>query len=87
MRPCSRRKQYVEVLATHYIDGTVRPRTIILADGPVYEIDEVKSVNRAKTQRTGEIALRYTVKIKNQETYLYDDSGRWFVEMKEASGR
>jgi hypothetical protein len=87
MRPCSKRKQYVEVLATHHIDGTVRPRTIILADGPMYEIDEVKSVNRAKTQRTGEVALRYTIKIKNQETYLYDDSGRWFVEMKESSRR
>jgi hypothetical protein len=47
----------------------------------------VKSVNQAKTQRTGEVALRYTIKIKDQETYLYDDSGRWFVEMKEASGR
>lgn len=84
---CSRRKQYVEVLATHYIDGTVRPRTIIMASGPTYEIDDGKTVCRAKTQRTGEVAIRYTIKIQGKETFLYNDDGRWFVEMKEAGGR
>lgn len=83
---CSRRKQYVEVLATHYIDGTVRPRTISMADGPTYEIDDVKTVCRAKTKRTGEVATRYTIQIKGKETFLYNDSGRWFVEMKESGG-
>ena len=78
-----KRKQYVEVLATHHIDGSIRPRTIILADGPIFDIDEVKHVTRAKTKMTGEVALRYTVKIKNQETYLFQDDDRWFVEMKE----
>lgn len=86
MNSCSKRKQYVEVLATHYIDGTVRPRTIIMASGPVFDIDEVKSVCRAKTQRTGEVALRYTIKIGNHETFLFCDDGRWFVEMKEPGG-
>lgn len=82
----SKRKQYVEVLATHYIDGTVRPRTIIMASGPVFEIDEVKHVTRAKTQRTGEVATRYTIKIGKNETFLFCDDGRWFVEMKEPAG-
>lgn len=86
MAACSRRKQYVEVLATHYIDGTVRPRTIIMASGPVFEIDEVRNVTRAKTRRTGETALRYTVRIGKKETFLFCDDGRWFVEMKEPVG-
>ena len=86
MGSCSKRKQYVEVLATHYIDGTVRPRTIIMASGPVFEIDEVKNVTRAKTQRTGEVATRYTIKIGKNETFLFCDDGRWFVEMKEPVG-
>lgn len=30
-----RRKQYVEVVATHYIDGGVRPQKIVLATGQV----------------------------------------------------
>ena len=81
----SRRKQYVEVLATHYIDGTVRPRTIIFADGSTFEIEDVKGAVRAKTARAGEVALRYHVVIHGKETYLYCDSGRYFVEMKEAA--
>ena len=36
----ARRKQYVEVVATHYIDGSVRPQKIVLATGPVYEIED-----------------------------------------------
>ncbi len=79
----SRRKQYVEVLATHYIDGAVRPRTIIFADGRTFDIEDVKSSVRAKTGRAGEIALRYTITVQGTETYLYCDSGRYFVEMKE----
>lgn len=79
----SRRKQYVEVLATHYIDGGVRPRTIIFADGKTFEIEDVKGSVRAKTERAGETALRYRIVVRGKETYLYCDSGRYFVEMKE----
>lgn len=85
-RQFTRRKQYVEVLATHYIDGSVRPRTIIMAEGPTFSIDEVKNVVRAKTLRSGEVALRYTIKIGKRETFLFCDDGRWFVEMKEPVG-
>ena len=35
MKDFVRRKQYVEVIATHYIDGSVRPQIIVLATGPV----------------------------------------------------
>ncbi len=77
-----RRKQYVEVLATHRVDGTVRPRTIVLSGGPSYEIEEVRSVCRARTHSSREVALRYTVRVNGQETFLFDDDGRWFVEMK-----
>ena len=83
MPACSRRKQYVEVLATHFIDGTVQPRTIILADGTAYEIDRVQDAGKAKSLRTGEISMRYRVRIGNHETYLYEDSGRWYVEYKD----
>jgi len=85
MHTSSRRKQYVEVLATHYIDGGVRPRTIIFADGKTFEIEEVKGSVRAKTGRAGEIVLRYHIVIRGKETYLYCDCGRYFVEMREDS--
>ncbi len=85
MLSSSRRKQYVEVLATHYIDGSVRPRTIIFADGQTFEIEDVRGAVRARTGRPGETALRYRVVIRGKETCLYYDSGRYFVEMKEDS--
>ena len=32
---------------------------------------------------TGEPARRFVVKIRGKEPFLYEASGRWFVEMKE----
>ena len=77
-----RRKQYVEVVATHYIDGGVRPQKIVLATGQVYDVEDSRETSRGKAATTGEVARRYLVKIKGKETCLYEASGRWFVEMK-----
>lgn len=76
------RKQYVEVVATHYIDDSVRPQKIVLATGPVFEIEDSREAVRGKTRTTGELARRYVVKIRGKETFLYQDGERWFVEMK-----
>ena len=78
----ARRKQYVEVVATHYIDGGVRPQKIVLATGQVYDVEDSRETSRGKAPTTGEVARRYLVKIKGKETCLYEASGRWFVEMK-----
>lgn len=78
----ARRKQYVEVVATHYIDGAVRPQKIVLATGPVYEIEDSREAAPGRAHSTGELARRYIVKIKGKETCLYETGGRWFVEMK-----
>ena len=78
----ARRKQYVEVVATHHIDGSVRPQKIVLATGPVYEIEDSREAAPGKAHTTGELARRYVVKITGKETFLYETGGRWFVEMK-----
>ncbi len=83
MREPARRKQYVEVIATHHIDGSVRPQQIIFASGPIFDIEEVLGVGSGKTKTTREIAKRYSIRVKGRETCLYEDGGRWFVEMKE----
>ena len=83
MKECARRKQYVEVVATHYIDGSVQPQKIILATGPVFDIEDSREAAPGKACITGELAQRYVVKIMGKETYLYETNGRWFVEMKE----
>ena len=78
----ARRKQYVEVVATHYIDGAIRPQKIVLATGPVYEIEDSREAAPGRAHSTGELARRYIVKIKGKETCLYETGGRWFAEMK-----
>ena len=78
----ARRKQYVEVVATHHIDGSVRPQKIVLATGPVYEIEDSREAAPGRAHSTGELARRYIVKIKGKETCLYETGGGWFVEMK-----
>lgn len=78
----ARRKQYVEVVATHFIDGAVRPQKIVLATGLVYEIEDSREAAPGRAHSTGELARRYIVKIKGKETCLYETGGRWFVEMK-----
>lgn len=82
MRGQTKRKQYVEVIATHHIDGSVRPQQIIFADGPIYDVEDVKGVTKVKTTSTFEIANRYAVVVKGKETFLYEDCGKWFVLMK-----
>lgn len=78
-----RRKQYVEVLATHYIDGTVRPQSIVFAAGDIFDIEEVKGKPcRVKDGISHEMAIQYTVVIHGKETQLFEDCGRWFVRMK-----
>ena len=82
MKECARRRQYVEVVVTYCIDGSVQPQKILLANGPVFEIEESREATPSKAPTTGELTRRYVVKIKGKETYLYETSGRWFVEMK-----
>lgn len=78
----SRRKQYVEVVATHYVDGEVRPRTISIPLVGEFDIQEVKRVGWTKEHTSNGIARQYTIVVKGKEWYLYEDSGRWFVLMR-----
>ena len=48
-----RRKQYVEVVATHYIDGGVRPQKIVLATGQVYDVEDSRETSRARPPPPG----------------------------------
>lgn len=77
------RKQYVEVLATHRIDGTVRPQSIRMAAGPTFDIEEADTPTTGNIKMLGEFAKKYPVTIRGKKTFLYEDSGRWWVIMKE----
>ncbi|MDO4623607.1 MAG: hypothetical protein Q4B22_11715 [Eubacteriales bacterium] len=76
------RKVYVDVTLDVSSDGSVRPRRLIYEDGTIYPIDQLKDVRRAASTKVGGIGIRYTVMIRGHESYLFDESGRWFVEAK-----
>lgn len=76
----AKRKQYVEVVACHGIDGSVSPRTITIVGGDTFTI---QSASQPKEDFDHRSTLRYRVRIRGKDTYLYRCNGRWFVEMKE----
>lgn len=82
-QPCQQyRKVYVEVQLTVSPEGDVRPNTIKFEDGAIYEIDRLRHRCRAHATKVGGTGIRYTVVIRGQETYLFEDDGKWFVEAK-----
>ena len=76
------KKEYVSILAQIQRDGSIQPIGILLEDGRKYDIDEVKDKCRAASLKAGGCGIRYTIRIGGRDTYLFDEDGRWFVEMR-----
>lgn len=79
----SRRKQYVEVVAEHKVDGSVIPRTVILVNGPQFQVELYR--DPAVTEASGgrERHITYPICANGVKTFLYEENGRWYVLMKE----
>ena len=73
-------KTFVKVTAEHDVDGKTKPLVLVWTDGKKYEIDRVTDARRAPSLKGGGLGVRYTVKIRGKEVYLFEDEGRWFVE-------
>ena len=76
------KKEYVSILAQIHRDGSIQPLGILLEDGRKYDIDEVKDKCRAASLKAGGCGIRSTIRICGRDTYLFDEDGRWFVEMR-----
>lgn len=63
-------------------EGDIRPLDITFENGKTYPIDRLKDRRRAAASKVGGTGIRYTVIIKRQETFLFEDEGKWFVEAK-----
>lgn len=76
-------KVYVKVIAEHDTDGKTKPISVTWEDGIVYEIDCIKQIRRAASTKVGGTGVRYTIRIGNNITFLFDEeNGKWFVESK-----
>ena len=76
------KKEYVSILAQIHIDGAIQPLCVLLENGRKYDIDEVKDKCRAACVKAGGCGIRYTIRIGVRDTYLFDEDGRWFVELR-----
>ena len=76
------KKEYVSILAQIHRDGSIQPLGILLEDGRKYDIDEVKDKCRAASLKAGGCGIRYTIRSGARDTYLFDEAGHWFVEMR-----
>jgi len=79
-------KVYVDVNEDRLKDGRLIPLSFVWEDGRRYEIDRVIDVRPAASLRAGGVGLRYTVRVRNRETFLYleEEGGvsKWFMERK-----
>ena len=77
------RRAYVKVVAEFTPEGAVVPLSVEWEDGRKFEVDKLLDVRRAAATKAGGQGMRYTVRIRGRETYLFEDNGRWFVEARE----
>ena len=91
-----RRKQYVEVVAEHKLDGMTSPVTVILSDGRRYDVElardpfsseESEGVLtvypiRARTGEDGATNADAPTHSAGEGTYLFECAHRWYVLMK-----
>ena len=75
-------KVYVAVVARYSPEGELRPLSLQWEDGRSFSIDRILDVRRAASLKAGGAGIRYTVRIGRQETYLFLEEDRWFVQRR-----
>jgi hypothetical protein len=80
-------KVYVDVNEDRLKDGRLIPLSFVWEDGVRYEIDRIVDTRPAASLKAGGAGLRYTIKVRNREAYLFleddKDGAKWFMERKE----
>jgi len=68
------------VIAEHDSNGEVMPLANLWEDGRRFEIDRVLDKRQAASLKVGGNGTRFRIRIGEQETFLYFENPRWFVE-------
>jgi hypothetical protein len=74
-------KVYVAVNLDVNEEGITQPRSLKM-DDIVYEIDRVKDIRPRASTKVGGCGMRYTIRIEGEDSYLFEEDGRWFVEKR-----
>lgn len=75
-------KKYVPMTILVDTEGKIRPLSFQWEDGSIFEVDRVLDKRPAASTKVGGCGMRYTVRIRGREKYVYEEDGRWFVEGK-----
>ena len=79
-------KVYVDVIEHRRKDGRLLPLYFVWEDGIRYKIDKVLDIRPAASLNAGGAGLRYTVRVRDRETYLFFEedraSSKWFMVRK-----
>jgi len=74
-------KKYVKVILEIDENGKKTPRTIIYNDQK-FDVEKVTDIRRCASMKVGGVGERYTIVINNQQTYIFFENNKWFVEEK-----
>ena len=74
-------KEFVKVIVEIDETGKKIPRSLYFEDKE-YIIDRVLEMKNCASFKAGGIGERYKVRIKNSDTYIFFENGKWFVESK-----
>ena len=73
--------KYITIVARMDESGTPKPIYIIWDNGKEYNIDKILDIRKKASTKGGGAGLRYLVKIKNKERYLFLKDDKWFIEL------
>lgn len=73
--------KYIDVYALMTQDGYPKPVEIIWETGKKFTIDKILDIRKKASTKGGGAGIRYLVKIKNKERYLFLNADKWFIEL------
>ena len=76
------RKAYVGVTVEWTQEGQIIPTIIKWEDGRKFAIDRILDVRPAASLKVGGVGIRYTIRVRGKETFLFRSQYRWFVEAR-----
>ena len=74
-------RKNVTVIAKMKSSGVIEPLSLLWEDGREFLIDRLLDSRPMASTRGGGMGIRYTVRIKGKERYLFLDQYLWFVEV------
>ena len=71
----------VSVKALMKYTGEIIPLSIIWDDGREIAVDKVIDIRPKASTKGGGMGIRYTLRLKGQERFLFLDNYIWFIEI------